>query len=73
MPRPYRKRSAAVAVTLPMTGPHGWQVFVGDVQSGPDYETEDAARYAAKQVGGVGIRIVRPNGTKYLYYKQRGE
>jgi hypothetical protein len=73
MTRPYRRRTVAPAVLPLLPTLHGWQVFVGDDQSGPDYETEDAARAAAKRAGGVGISIVRPNGTRYFYYKQKGE
>jgi hypothetical protein len=51
---------------------HGWQVFIDNNQSGPDYETEDAARAAAKRAGGVPV-IVTPQGKRYFYYKQKHE
>ena len=72
-----RKRSvvpAAPSVPIPIRGWQAVVMFAGNlVQSGSDHTTETAARHAAKLAGDGLVFIMRPDGTRYRYFKQPGE
>jgi hypothetical protein len=77
-----RARRQVVAMPPPPPPPlplsAKWRVAVNrpasdDDKAGYGYDTETAARQAAKLVGGGSLYIVRPDGTSYPYFKQPWE
>ena len=79
------KRARGRVVTMPPpppppppTLPAKWRVAVNrpasdDDKAGFGYDTETAARDAAKHASGGPFYIVRPDGSSYPYFKQPWE